>query len=185
MSERELINQYLKSLSIYLSRLDKSDANDVIREIESHLYDALELQQQQGKPSNAQVILDGFGEPRLLAQQYVEHVVNGAPPPEGFNAIQKVKRGVTKSLFYTMAFVGYGISLFLIVVGLCKLVMPEAVGVWSASQGNSITITISEHNFPQSQEVFGYWLIPIALLSGGFIAGLTTKILAALKRIIT
>lgn len=184
MSERELINQYLKSLSVYLSRLDKEEANDVIREIESHLYDALELQQQQGQVSNAQSILDGFGEPRVLAQQYVEHMVNGAPPPKGFNAIQKVKRGVTKSLFYSMAFVGYGISLFFIVVGLCKLVMPEAVGVWSASQGNSIIITFSEHSLSKSQEIFGYWLIPITLLLGGFIAGLTTKILAALKRII-
>ncbi|WP_286235414.1 HAAS signaling domain-containing protein [Thalassotalea sediminis] len=182
MSQRTLINQYLTSLSLYLSRLDKSEADEVIREIESHIHDALELQLANGQTQNVQEILDGFGDPRQLANQYVEHIVNGTPPPKGFNAIQKVKRGVTKSLFFSMAIFGYGIAAFLIVIGLCKLLMPDAVGVWSASQGNSIIITLSEHSYPQAQELFGYWLIPVAILAGGFIARVTTSVLVVLKR---
>jgi hypothetical protein len=181
MSEREQIHKYLKYLSKYLSRLDKSNADEVIREIESHILDAIELQEQNGQQPDAQAILDGFGEPRELANHYVEHMLKGAPPPTGFKAIQSVKKGVTKSLYYSMGLFGFGISLFLIITGLGKLFMPDLIGVWSAAQGNSVIITFSEDTYPNSQELLGYWLIPIAIVIGVGIARLTKGVLAVLK----
>jgi len=181
MSEREQIHHYLKDLSKYLSRLDKLSADEVIREIESHILDALEIQEQNGQQSDAQAVLDGFGEPRELANQYVEHMLKGTPPPRGFKAIQTVKKGVTKSLYYSMGFFGFGISLFLIIIGLSKLFMPDLIGVWSATHGNSVIITFSEHAYSNSTEILGYWLIPIAILLGIGIARLTKKVLAVLK----
>jgi len=181
MSEREQIHNYLKYLSKYLSRLDKSDADEVIREIESHIFDAMELQEQSGKQPDAQAILDGFGEPRELANHYVEHMLKGTPPPTGFKAIQSVKKGVTKSLYYSMGLFGFGISLFMIIMGLGKLFMPDMIGVWSAAQGNSIVITFSENIYPNSEELLGYWLIPIAIVIGVGIARLTKGVLAVLK----
>ena len=181
MSEREQIHNYLKYLSKYLSRLDKSDADEVIREIESHIFVAIELQEQNGQQPDAQAILDGFGEPRELANHYVEHMLKGTPPPSGFRAIQRVKKGVTKSLYYSMGLFGFGISLFLIIIGLGKLFMPDLIGVWSAAQGSSVAITFSENAYPNSQELLGYWLIPIAIGLGVGIARLTKGVLAVLK----
>ncbi|MCJ8318430.1 MAG: hypothetical protein MJK12_02280 [Colwellia sp.] len=182
MPEREQIHQYLKDLSKYLSRLDKFNADEVIREIESHILDAIELQEQNGHQIDAQAILDGFGEPRALANQYVEHMLKGTAPPRGFKAIQSVKKGVTKSLYYSMGLFGFGISLFLILIGLGKLFMPDAIGVWSAAQGNSVIITFSEHAYPNSTELLGYWLIPIAIVIGIGTALLTKRVLAVLKQ---
>ena len=181
MSDQDLIHNYFKSLNKYLARLDKTDAEEVIREIESHIYDAMELQEQDGEQSNAQLILDGFGEPRELANRYVEHMLKGTPPPPGFRAIQRVKKGVTKSLYYTMGLFGYGIALGLIIVGLAKLFMPDMVGVWSAAQGNSLTITFLEHPYPNSKELLGYWLVPIAIALGLGAARLTKRVLEVLK----
>jgi len=181
MSEHEQIHNYLKYLSKYLSRLDKSSADEVIREIESHILDSIELQEQNGEKPDAQAILDGFGEPRELANHYVEHMLKGTPPPTGFKAIQSVKKGVTKGLYYSMGLFGFGISLLLIIIGLGKLFMPDLIGVWSAAQGNSVIIIFSEDIYPDSKELLGYWLIPIAIALGVGIARLTKGVLAALK----
>ena len=182
MPDRELIHQYLKNLSKYLFRLDKSDAQEVIREIESHILDALEIQEKSGRLSDPQEILDGFGEPRELANQYVEHLLKGTPPPIGFKAIQNVKKGATNTLYYSMGFLGFGISVLLITIGLAKLFMPGEIGVWSAAQGNSIMITFSEHVYPDSAELLGYWLSPIAIGLGVGIAQLTKSVLRVLKQ---
>jgi uncharacterized membrane protein len=181
MPNRELIHQYLKSLSKYLSRLDKSAAEDVIREIESHIFDALELQEKNGHQTDAQKILDGFGEPRALANQYVEHLLKGTPPPVGFKAIQKVKKGATKTLYYSMWLLGFGVAVFLITIGLVKLFLPAEIGVWSAVQGNSVIISFSENVYPDSAELLGYWLSPVAIVIGICIAFLTKSVLRVLK----
>lgn len=181
MSDHDLIHNYFKSLTKYLARLEKTDAEEVIREIESHIYDAMELQEQEGEQSGAQSILDGFGEPRDLANRYVEHVLKGTPPPSGFRAIQSVKKGVTKSLYYSMGFFGFGIAFGLIILGLAKLFMPDMVGVWSAAEGNSVTITLSEHTYENSKELLGYWFIPIAITLGLGVARLTKRVLGVLK----
>ena len=181
MSERELIHNYLKSLSKYLSRLEKSDADEVIREIESHIFDAVEHQEQKGKQFDAQLILSGFGEPRELANQYVEHMLKGTPPPMGFKAIKTLKKGVTKSLYYSMGFFGYGVSILLFMVGIGKLFLPDWFGVWSVAQGNSVIITFSEHTYANSIELLGYWLIPIAIGLGLSIARLTKSVQRVLK----
>ena len=169
------------NLSKYLSRLEKHDAEEVIREIESHILDAIEQQEQTGGQSDAQSILDGFGEPRQLANQYVEHLLKGTPPPKGFKAIQRVKKGVTKTIYYSMGILGFGISICLILVGLGKIFMPDLIGVWSVSQGNSVIITFSENTYPDSDELFGYWLSPFAIVMAAGIAYLTKNVLRVLK----
>ena len=181
MSDHDLIHNYFKSLTKYLARLEKTDAEEVIREIESHIYDAMELQEQEGSQSSAQSILEGFGEPRELANRYVEHILKGAPPPKGFRAIQSVKKGMTKGLYYSMGLFGFGMAFALIMVGLAKLFMPDLVGVWSAAEGNSVIIGITDNASQNSEELLGYWIIPIAILLGLGIARLTKRVLAVLK----
>ena len=75
MTDRDTIHAYLKSLSKYLSRLEKADADDVIREIESHIYDALDARGEEGQHASVKDILAGFGAPRDLAAGYVDHIL--------------------------------------------------------------------------------------------------------------
>jgi len=181
MSDHDLIHNYSKSLTKYLARLEKTDAEEVIREIESHIYDAMELQEQEGSQSSAQSILDGFGEPRDLANRYVEHILKGTPPPKGFRAIQSVKKGMTKSLYYSMGLFGFGIGFGLIIVGLAKLFMPDMVGLWYAAEGNSVIFGIYDSAYQNSEELLGYWFIPIAITLGLGVARLTKRVLGVLK----
>jgi uncharacterized membrane protein len=181
MPDRDIIHEYLKSLSKYLSRLETRDAEDVIREIESHIYDVLETHEADGSQINAEAILTGFGQPRELAAQYVEHILAGSPPPRGFRAIQRVKKGATKSLYYVAGIFGYGLSLILILVGLLKIIMPEIVGFWVSESGNTIVLGALSDLPGGTYEILGWWAVPVTIGLGTAAAYLTRRIIGVLR----
>ncbi len=178
MTERDQIHAYLKTLSTYLSRLEKADADEVIREIESHIYDALETQTE---TTNLETILDGFGSPRDLAASYVEHILNGTPPPAGFKAIQTVKKGATKSLYYTTACFGYIISAALLFLAIYKLFDPNAVGLWSNGNGESVIIGVVDGEPEGKVDILDWWLIPVFISISVSILYVTRRLLTILK----
>lgn len=181
MEQRDIIHQYLKSFEHYLARLEKAQAQEVLKEIESHIFDAMEQQQSTGQALDAKAILQGFGEPRELAAQYVAHITKGAPPPVGFKAIQKVKQGVTTTLYYAMAIFGFSIAFALFFIAGAEVFMPDSVGAWSAGDGNSLAIGFLATPYPAEQELLGGWLIPIAVLAALLVSTLTKQVLRVLK----
>lgn len=178
MTDRDIIHEYLKSLSKYLARLDKAEADEVIREIEGHIYDALDVSETEG---GASTILKGFGSPRELAAGYVDHILEGSPPPTGFRAIKAVKKGATKGLYYSTGLLGYLFSAALMVVGIMKLFVPEMVGLWVASHGNSIAVGARSQLPEGAEEILGWWIVPFAIGAGLAIAYLTRRLLSILK----
>lgn len=181
MEQRDIIHQYLHELNRYLARLSQTEAQEVIREIESHIFDVIEQGEAAGQAADAAAILKGFGEPRELAAQYVAHITTGAPPPKGFKAIQKVKRGVTISLYYSMALFGFSIAAALIFIVIAKLVTPELVGVWSTAGGHSFVIGFTSPSLPQEREMLGVWIVPVAGLAGIAIIEITRRVLRVLR----
>ena len=180
MSDRDVIHDYLNSLAKFLSRLENADAEDVIREIESHIYDVLESHEKMGEKISAEVILAGFGQPRELAAQYVDHILEGTAPPRGFKAIQRVKRGATKGLYFATAFFGYGMSLVSILLGIYKLIQPEMVGFW-VSENETLVLGVMSKTPEGTHEMFGWWAVPILIGLGIIAAYLTRRILSVLK----
>lgn len=181
MTERDLINDYLKSLSRHLSRLDRADADEVIREITSHVDDALEAQAATQQPIDAAQILAGFGSPRELADRYVEHVLRGSPPPPGFRAIQRVRKQATRGLYWATAVSGYGIALALVLVAIYKPLAPSALGLWANASGSVAVLGVFQQSPPGMRDVLGWWIIPIALGAAVAAFYLTRRLLAALK----
>lgn len=180
MTDRDTIHKYLKSLSKYLSRLGKADADDVIREIESHIYDALEAREEEGRQAGAEAILAGFGEPRDLAAGYVEHILDGAAPPKGFRAIQRVKKGATKGLYFATLIFGFGISLALVLVGIMKVIDPANVGVWVSSNETLVIGSLSD--VPAgTRELLGWWAVPVLIGLGVGAAYLTRRLTGVLS----
>jgi uncharacterized membrane protein len=180
MPDRDIIHGYLKSLAKYLSRLENADADDVIREIESHIYDALETREKEGAENSAEVVLAGFGLPRELAAQYVDHILEGAAPPAGFKAIQRVKKGATKGLYFATAVFGYGMSLVSTLVGIYKLLEPEMVGFW-VSENKTLVLGVMSKTPEGTREIFGWWAVPLLIGLGIVAAYLTRRILSVLK----
>ncbi len=178
MSQRDIIHQYLKELEMYLARLEPEDANDVIREIESHIYDMLEQDDDAG---NLESTMQRLGPARELAAGYVDHIVEGTPPPRGLNAIQKVKRGASRGLYYAMALFGFGIAGTLLLLAVAKLLYPQEIGLWIAEHGNSIIIGYANSDMPQSQEALGGFFMPVMLALAAAISYVTWRVLRVLK----
>lgn len=181
MQERQEIHNYLKSLAKYLSRLDQQEADEVLREIESHIYDVIDMQEEKGQLVNVAEILRGFGPPRQLAEHYVAHIVDGTPLPPGFSAMDIVKRGASKSLYWGSAILGYSVGVSLIFLAFAKLMVPNLVGIWSSANGNSLIVGMVEHPYQYGNELAGMWLVPAALVLGFLTLRLTYGVLHVLK----
>lgn len=179
MSAYPQIQQYLAELQLYLARLHPAEANEVVREIESHLFDVIE---QQGPSLDVQALLAGFGTPRQLAEQYVAHITNGAPPPRGFKVIKAVTRGVSASLYYSMAVLAASWVLSLLFIAGVKLIHPELVGAWSDAGGQSINVGFVDVPPVGKTELLGYWIVPVAAGLALLGAVVSRKVLQVLKR---
>lgn len=181
MISRQPIRAYLQALDAKLGSLERVDAEEVLREIESHLHEVLDQAEARGGDGDVAALLAAFGPPEALAAQYVAHIRTGSPPPAGFRVIQRVKQGVTRGLYYSMAAFGYSVATGLLVLALAKWVDPASVGVWSRAGGRIIAIAWSGSPYAEAKELLGYGLVPIALVAAVGCAELTRRVLRALR----
>jgi len=179
MARSELIHKYLSELQIYLSRVSEARAQEVVQEIESHIYDTLALQQPPEEGS-IEIILGRLGTPRELAAGYIDHITIGVAPPKGLKPLSRVKKGISKSLYYLVCCLGYGSGSSLLVVALIKLLYPSGFGIWISEQGNSVVVYFSQMDL-QANEIPAVWLIPLAAVSGAGLLYLTRQIARILK----
>ncbi len=182
MNHDTQINQYLTTLAQYMSRLDTQQVNEVIKEIESHIYDVLDNAKANATPISIDDVLARLGSPRQLAQQYSDHLIMGTPPPQGFSALGKVKKGITAGVFYGSGLFGFAFGALLIIIGALKIWIPESVGVWGNDHGQSIVIGLVEHAPTSSKELLGVWLTPAAMATGALVLYLTYRLLSVLKQ---
>lgn len=179
MTSRNWIRAYTRELSTHLKVLAPADAQEVIREIEGHLHEVADLAEERGEDLDVAALLKGFGPPEKLATQYIEHLQNGAPPPTGFRAL---RRGVTRGLYFSIGGLGFSFALALLCLAVAKLLDPNAVGVWSVADGNAYVIAWSSAAPPQGEELFGWPLVPIALVVALWCAEVTRRVLRVLRR---
>lgn len=182
MISRHPIRAYMRTLASHLGKLERANAEEVVREIESHLHEVVDQAEARGEDLDVAALLQGFGQPEALAAQYVAHIQAGAPPPAGFRVIHRVKQTVTRGLYYSMGVFGYSVALAFLLLALAKLIEPASVGMWSVAGGTSITISWSGSPHPDARELLGYGLIPLALVAAAWCAEVTRRVLRVLRR---
>jgi hypothetical protein len=177
MARSELIHNYLSELEIYLSRVSEARAQEVVQEIESHIYDSLATEPQDDA---IEAILGRLGTARELAAGYIDHITIGVAPPKGLKPLSRIKKGISKSLYYLVCWLGYSAGFTLVLLAVLKLVSPSSFGVWIAEHGNSVVISFSQTDL-QASELSALWLIPTAALAGVGLLYLTRQIARILK----
>ncbi|WP_218309425.1 HAAS signaling domain-containing protein [Alteromonas antoniana] len=185
MSERKQIRNYLNNLSRYLSPLQDIEAQEVVKEIESHIYDVIDDVEVKGGVADVEAILDRFGPPRELAQQYIGHIQQGTPPPEGFKAISIVKKGLSRTVYLGLMCFGYFIGIACIALGFANLLLPGSIGIWSEANGNTVVIGMLDNPVLVQETVGvvqGLWLSPVALILGYLILLMTHKVLKFVRQ---
>lgn len=180
-SQHPLIRDYLQQLQTYLQALTPADAAEVLREIESHLDDVLDGQPDSEQQLAVSTLLNGFGDPRQLAAQYVAHLTVGTPPPQGFKALRTVRQSASMGLYVSMALVGYLLAATLLAVGIAKLLVPQWVGVWSSPGGESVVVGLVREVPAGSSEILGNALSPVFVVLAFGLYWLTRNVLRLLK----
>ncbi len=184
MSERKVIRTYLTALSRYLAPLSNEEASEVVREIESHIFDVIDSQEMAGQEADVTQILARLGPPRELAEQYVSHVRSGTPPPDGFSAISTVRKGLSSTFYYSLTVFGFGLGLALFALAFVNLLVPNGVAIWSSADGNTVVIGLMQHpiNSEQPDTLRGFWITPVALIVGYVIMLTTHKVLGFIRQ---
>jgi uncharacterized membrane protein len=179
MARSELIHKYLSDLETSLSRVSQARAQEVVQEIESHIYDALAMQDESGE-SGVEAILGRLGTPRELAAAYIDHITIGAAPPKGFKPLSRVTKGISKGLYWMICGLGYGAGFALVALALLMALMPGTIGVWVSEHGNSVVISFRELA-PHGRALSALWLVPSSIALGGALLYLTARVARILK----
>ena len=174
---RGYLYMFERSLRSFLS---PAVAADAVREVESHIRDAVMLA---GDVPDERVALEGIlerlGPPMRVAQAYsLELVMDEAATTGRLMAVLRsllhaATTGVTAFFAAFGLFVGYSFGVAFIVVAIMKPIFPNNVGFWMTPDG---TFVAGGVNFPARDGfVFhtSYWIVPIALLIGSGLLLLT------------
>ena len=167
------------------SFLSPEVAADAVREVESHIRDAVV---EAGDVPDERVALEGIlsrlGPPMRVAQAYsLELVMDEAAATGRLMAVlRSLFHGATTGVMAFLAalglFVGYAMGIAFIIIAILKPIFPNNVGFWMTPNGILVSSGV---NFPAIRDglVFhtSYWIIPGALLIG-LVLVLGTHVLA-------
>lgn len=185
MSERKKIRQYLDNLHRYLSPLHDIEAQEVVKEIESHIYDVIDEIEIKGDVADIEIILERLGSPRELAQQYIGHIQKGTPLPDGFKAVTLVKQGLSRTVYFGLMCFGYFFGIACIALAFANLLVPNGFGIWSEADGNTIVIGMLDNPIlvQESNDIIrGIWISPVSLVLGYLILLMTHKVLKFVRQ---
>jgi hypothetical protein len=154
--------------------LSPAVAADAVREVESHIRDAVaEAGDVPDERAALEEILRRLGPPLRVAQAYSLELVMGEAAATGrlTAVLRSLFHGATTGLLAFLAafgsFVGYAMGLAFIIIAIMKPIFPNNVGLWMTPNGILVSSGV---NFPAVREglVFytSYWIIPGALVIG-------------------
>lgn len=180
-ADRAQIDGYLRTFSRGLSPLPKEERDEIVRETQSHLLDAL------AAGSGLSEATAALGDPSAYARRFVESYRIDAALASG-SALRMllaagglVGRGV-------LAFVGFHVFLFLfstsvalVAMALVKPFAPEHVGLWITPP--SFSFGVIARPDPTASEQLGWWIVPLGLFGGGLMFLATQRLLAAFLRL--
>ncbi len=158
-------DNYIKSLKKVLKKLDQDEKYDIIKEINSHIYEALQNNQNKEELECLEDILNRLGSPDvvlrpIIAEKMLERSTKTFNPIHIFKAlIFNLKYGISYIIFsflYLILFSFLGLIIM-------KLVIPNKVGMYFLNgKFRLLGIVKSNANY---NEVLGNWFIPVILLA--------------------
>jgi len=156
------------------SFLSPAVAADAVREVESHIRDAVaEAGDVPDEHAALEGILRRLGPPMRVAQAYSLELVMDEAAATGrlTSVLRSLFHAATTGVIAFFAafglFVGYSMGIAFVVIAMMKPIFPNNVGFWTTPNGILVSSGV---NFPSVREglVFhtSYWIIPGALLIG-------------------
>lgn len=163
----KLYQAYISQLRKKLNPLIPEDRIDIIREIDSHIYEAL-TQRNDGLSNEKEIlenILKNLGSPDSLIKTLIaEKKLTSAT--QKYNIIE-----ILKAIFlifktggqYILVCVGYLLVLGFGIVLIAKILYPDKTGLF-VENGDIVGIGYFNRVNESAVDLLGYWIIPIMIL---------------------
>ncbi len=171
----------------HLSRtLSDQSQNDLILEIQDHLYESFRNQPGDDEPERLLNAIEQMGSPEEYLHPIItDHLLSAASKTYNPATILKslvyyLMGGLKRFLISLFMMIGYTFSLVLAFMACVKPFYPEHIGLFISPQ-NGVSLGFVKSASIES-EILGYWMIPIGLvLSLGLYFGLT-RLLRILRK---
>jgi len=173
---------YLDQVRRYLKPLPKSEIDEIIAELRSHVLDKLGGQQ---TPNQVEAAIAALGSPREVARFNLTERVNAEVEED--RSPLTVLRGIVRlaglSLYGAFAglvsFAGYGIAASFLITAAVKPFARSNAGLWRTREdGDSYSLALgvmSHARAHQGHELLGWWIIPIGVAVGLILGWLTWR----------
>jgi hypothetical protein len=175
-SQRQ-VETYLKSLRRELSDLLDEDADEIVEEIRTHIFDKTSGE----RPEAVAATLAALGTPRELADRYrtaelVQRARLARSPKymmrSGLRWAQMSLLGVA---VFAVSVLGCSLGCWLFLLGLLKLIHPGTTGVYGTWNDHSKSFNWQFGTPNKPGELLGWWLVPVGILVGAALLLLTFR----------
>ena len=168
-TSQKTVDAYLKSLRRELRELLDEDAQEIVEEIRTHIFDKTSGNE---SPEAVTATLAALGTPQELAERYrtqelLERARLAQSPKYLMRAALRWARlSVMWLLVFALSGLGYCLGGGLLLLGVLKLLHPGTTGVYGIW-------TDHERSFNwqggpnKPGELLGWWLVPVGILIGG------------------
>ena len=162
-SAQKLYDNYLDRIVKYSSVLSKEDANDLLMEFNSHIYEGLQNMETDDEVAKVISVLDRLGDPAetlkpLIAGKKLKQATRTFNPKHVFQAIAL---NVKNSIFFGIFGLLYLLLFTFLLLIPAKLIFPKNTGMFFLNG------ELKSFGFDSSAleltEVLGYWIIPLVL----------------------
>jgi hypothetical protein len=171
---------YLDQVRRGLKGLPKSEADEIVAELHAHVLDKVA-----GSPTPKQVeaAIAALGSPREVARANLTERVAAQVDEDRspLSVLRGVARLASLSIYGAFAglvsLIGYAAAAGFLVVALVKPFRGERAGLWvsrSVAGDLNFSLGVVDHS-PSSQELLGWWIIPIGIVMGLLLGWLTWR----------
>lgn len=175
-SAQRVYNDYIQRCRKATSILSEKDREDVLLEINSHIYEYLSANNTKDQLETLLNVLERLGAPEETLKEIVASKKIGQATLT-FNPkhlMQALVLNLTNGVIYIVLFVLFLLELAFPVLIILKLIYPDQVGLYAKnnggflygyiSQAGSGGISVGFSNRVERTELLGSWFIPVTLL---------------------
>jgi hypothetical protein len=173
------LDTYLEQVRRNLKGLPRSEADEIVAELRSHVLDRVAGQP---TPNQVEAAIAALGSPRDVARVNLTERV-GAEVEEDRSPLT-VLRGVARLAVLSVygaftglvSFTGYLVSAAFVITAISKVLGRDRAGLWrwpKETGGYGYVLGVTDH--PRGQELLGWWIIPVSIVSAVIIGWLTWR----------
>jgi hypothetical protein len=169
-TSHKTVDAYLKSLRRELRELLDEDAEEIVEEIRTHIFDKTSGEE---SPEAVAATLAALGTPQELAERYrTEELLERARLARSPKYLMRATLrwaglSVMGLLVFALSGLGYGVGGGLFLLGLLKLFHPSTTGVYGTFTDHDSSFNWQSGGPNKPGELLGWWLVPLGILIGG------------------